>query len=336
MPARTVVIERLTKMREHGRSGLYVGGVRPDRPGRAGRRGLDSVGHAVVVWSPQVSMSESRHAGHLAAPRPASSFRASYNLAVNLVRRYRGRPGPRHPRPVLRHSSSTRRPSPRPVPAPGPGALRCSSASATSTSTRWRLTARRRPGGRGSTTSPTSSWPRRWPRGSSTDSTRPSSPPWSPRCTFEARAGRRRPEPSPPKRRPPALATPWRSVGERLRATRSTSADLPRTRAPDLGFADVAWRWARGERLDAVLERAELAPGDFVRNAKQLIDLLRQLAVVAPDPDGGFGPACGDRSCSAAWWRPRPARARLHDDLDPTCRCRAPRPPPPGRRSRAP
>jgi len=33
-----------------------------------------------------------------------------------------------------------------------------------------------------------------------------------------------------------------------------------------------------------VLERAELAPGDFVRNAKQLIDLLRQLAVVAPDP----------------------------------------------------
>jgi hypothetical protein len=27
-----------------------------------------------------------------------------------------------------------------------------------------------------------------------------------------------------------------------------------------------------------------LAPGDFVRNAKQLVDLLRQLATVAPDP----------------------------------------------------
>ena len=25
-------------------------------------------------------------------------------------------------------------------------------------------------------------------------------------------------------------------------------------------------------------------PGDFVRNVKQLVDLLRQLAVVAPDP----------------------------------------------------
>ena len=53
---------------------------------------------------------------------------------------------------------------------------------------------------------------------------------------------------------------------------------------PDLGFAEVAWRWARGERLARVLERAELAPGDFVRNAKQLVDLLRQLATVAPDP----------------------------------------------------
>ena len=51
---------------------------------------------------------------------------------------------------------------------------------------------------------------------------------------------------------------------------------------PDDGFAEVAWRWARGQRLDRVLERAELAPGDFVRNVKQLIDLLRQLAVVAP------------------------------------------------------
>jgi ATP-dependent RNA helicase HelY len=57
---------------------------------------------------------------------------------------------------------------------------------------------------------------------------------------------------------------------------------LPRTRPPEHGFAEVAWRWARGQRLEDVLERAEMSPGDFVRNAKQLIDLLRQLAVVAP------------------------------------------------------
>jgi ATP-dependent RNA helicase HelY len=68
-------------------------------------------------------------------------------------------------------------------------------------------------------------------------------------------------------------------VAERLRAEEESS-QLPPTRAPDAGFSDVAWRWARGQRLEHVLERAELAPGDFVRNIKQLIDLLRQLAVV--------------------------------------------------------
>jgi ATP-dependent RNA helicase HelY len=70
-------------------------------------------------------------------------------------------------------------------------------------------------------------------------------------------------------------------VAESLRAEEAAS-NLPRTRAPDDGFSDVASRWARGQRLEHVLERAELAPGDFVRNVKQLIDLLRQLALVGP------------------------------------------------------
>ncbi|HLI57930.1 MAG TPA: DEAD/DEAH box helicase, partial [Actinomycetota bacterium] len=51
MQARTVVIERLTKMRQHGRANL-TSGEYAQLTGRAGRRGLDSVGHAVVVWSP--------------------------------------------------------------------------------------------------------------------------------------------------------------------------------------------------------------------------------------------------------------------------------------------
>ena len=87
MPARSVVIERLTKMREHGRSGL-TSGEYAQLTGRAGRRGLDSVGHAVVVWTPQVSISELATLATSPAPALTSSFRASYNLAVNLVRRY--------------------------------------------------------------------------------------------------------------------------------------------------------------------------------------------------------------------------------------------------------
>ncbi|MGA2037524.1 MAG: DEAD/DEAH box helicase, partial [Acidimicrobiales bacterium] len=51
MPARTVVIERLSKVREHGRAGL-TSGEYAQLTGRAGRRGLDSVGHAVTLWTP--------------------------------------------------------------------------------------------------------------------------------------------------------------------------------------------------------------------------------------------------------------------------------------------
>ncbi len=69
MPARTVVIERLTKIREHGRSGLSSGEY-AQMTGRAGRRGLDSVGHAVVVWSPQVSMAAVAALATSAAARP--------------------------------------------------------------------------------------------------------------------------------------------------------------------------------------------------------------------------------------------------------------------------
>jgi ATP-dependent RNA helicase HelY len=54
-------------------------------------------------------------------------------------------------------------------------------------------------------------------------------------------------------------------------------------REPDLGFAWLAWRWANGHALDAVLADTALAPGDFVRWTKQLIDLLDQIAEAAGD-----------------------------------------------------
>jgi ATP-dependent RNA helicase HelY len=54
-------------------------------------------------------------------------------------------------------------------------------------------------------------------------------------------------------------------------------------REPDLGFAWLAWRWASGHSLDAVLLDSTLAPGDFVRWVKQLIDLLDQISIAAAD-----------------------------------------------------
>ena len=88
MPARTVVIERFTKFRGSDTAAL-TSGEYAQLTGRAGRRGIDTVGHAVVLWSPATTF------GTVAAPlrpRPPdlrSSFRPTYNLAVNLVRRCR-------------------------------------------------------------------------------------------------------------------------------------------------------------------------------------------------------------------------------------------------------
>jgi ATP-dependent RNA helicase HelY len=65
----------------------------------------------------------------------------------------------------------------------------------------------------------------------------------------------------------------WRALEERERAHRLTPA-----REPDLRFAWATYRWASGSALDAVLRDADLAPGDFVRWTKQVVDLLGQLS----------------------------------------------------------
>jgi ATP-dependent RNA helicase HelY len=54
-------------------------------------------------------------------------------------------------------------------------------------------------------------------------------------------------------------------------------AGLPRTRRPDPGFVGLAHAWAAGEDLAEVISDEEISGGDFVRNIKQLIDLIRQL-----------------------------------------------------------
>jgi ATP-dependent RNA helicase HelY len=56
-------------------------------------------------------------------------------------------------------------------------------------------------------------------------------------------------------------------------------------REPDLGFAWAAYRWAGGATLEDVLDDVDLAPGDFVRWVKQVLDLAEQIADAAgPTP----------------------------------------------------
>ncbi len=84
MPARTVVIERLDKWNGEAHADLTAGEY-TQLTGRAGRRGIDVEGHAVVLWQPGVDPAA---VAGLAGTRTyplTSSFAPSYNMAVNLV-----------------------------------------------------------------------------------------------------------------------------------------------------------------------------------------------------------------------------------------------------------
>jgi ATP-dependent RNA helicase HelY len=87
MPARTVVLEKLTKWNGEGHVSITPGEY-TQLTGRAGRRGIDIEGNAVVLWSPTV---DSATAAGLASTRTyplRSSFTPSYNMSINLIARF--------------------------------------------------------------------------------------------------------------------------------------------------------------------------------------------------------------------------------------------------------
>ena len=86
MPARTVVLEKLDKWNGEAHVALTPGEY-TQLTGRAGRRGIDVEGHAVVLWQPGIDPGA---VAGLAGTRTYplnSSFRPSYNMAVNLTAR---------------------------------------------------------------------------------------------------------------------------------------------------------------------------------------------------------------------------------------------------------
>jgi len=87
MPARTVVLEKLVKFNGEQHMPLTPGEY-TQLTGRAGRRGIDVEGHAVVIWNPQESTAEPAEIAGLASTRTfplRSSFAPSYNMTINLV-----------------------------------------------------------------------------------------------------------------------------------------------------------------------------------------------------------------------------------------------------------
>ena len=87
MPARTVLLEKLSKWNGEAHVPITPGEY-TQLTGRAGRRGIDIEGNAVVTWSPTV---DSASAAGLAATRTyplRSSFSPTYNMSINLLERY--------------------------------------------------------------------------------------------------------------------------------------------------------------------------------------------------------------------------------------------------------
>ena len=276
MPARTVVVERFAKFRGSETSPLTSGEYQ-QLTGRAGRRGIDTVGHAMILYSAATTFTT---VARIAAARPPdlrSSFHPTYNLAVNLVRRW----SEEEAHDLLRSSYGQWQASSGSVSLPAQLDRRLAVLGSRGYVDGWRLTdtgaalaaiyhecdllvAEGLGQGLFDGLSPA--------RLAGVVSG----------LTFEAR--RREDEPPLPRDRISAerLAA-LAELAQGLRAEERRHG-LPRTRRPDPGLARSVTRWAEGGLLSSVLADCEVAPGDFVRNVRQLIDLLRQLAQVAPSP----------------------------------------------------
>ena len=102
MPARTVVLERLVKFNGEQHMPLTPGEY-TQLTGRAGRRGIDVEGHAVVLWTPHEESADPAEIAGLASTRTfplRSSFAPTYNMTINLVQQM----GPQQAHQLLERS----------------------------------------------------------------------------------------------------------------------------------------------------------------------------------------------------------------------------------------
>lgn len=86
MPAKSVTIEQLDKFDGESRVPLTPGEY-TQLTGRAGRRGIDTVGHAIIVWEHRQNLDLISGLASKRSRPLRSSFRPTYNMAVNLLHR---------------------------------------------------------------------------------------------------------------------------------------------------------------------------------------------------------------------------------------------------------
>jgi superfamily II RNA helicase len=311
MPARSVVIERFTKYGGAGRATL-TSGEYLQLTGRAGRRGLDEEGHAIVLWSPETTFTEAARVAAAPPPDLRSAFRPTYNLAVNLASRF-----DREAANDVLHRSFAQWQAHRPDLLSRQLGHRVAVLEELGYMDHWDLTpaghrlARiyhesdllvaealdtdllegAEPAVLAGVLSAVVFEPRRARRIGGAHAQRPG-----------AQKGRRRPDRrSQPTRQPlqdrlgEKRTNDLRrrcdllvEMGERVRLVEELHG-APRTRQPSPGLATAITSWARGASFGTALGVAardvgELAPGDFVRTVKSVADLVQQVTYGAVDP----------------------------------------------------
>jgi superfamily II RNA helicase len=298
MPARSVVIERFTKYGGAGRATL-TSGEYLQLTGRAGRRGHDDEGHAVVVWSTETAFAEAARVAAAPPPDLRSSFRPTYNLAVNLASRFDRERADE----VLRRSFAQ---------------WQARRADLLTVQLSHRVAVLEKLGYLdGWSLTPAGHQLSRIYHESDlliaealADELLTGADPSVlaavvSAVVFEPRRARRAGRgvsPRRPRRKSPLAdrlgekrltELQWRCaalehVAERIRSVEEVH-HVPRTRQPSSGLATAVASWARGASFETALAVAardvgDLAPGDFVRTVKSVADVVQQLAHVATDP----------------------------------------------------
>ncbi|MHB1712776.1 MAG: DEAD/DEAH box helicase, partial [Acidimicrobiales bacterium] len=274
MPARTVVVERFSKFRGHDSSSLTAGEYQ-QMTGRAGRRGIDTVGHAVILWSQSTSFASVAAIASARPPDLTSSFHPTYNLAVNLVRRW----SKAEARGLLAASYGQWQAPPGSVSLPVQLDRRLTILESRGYIDGWRVT----DAGHllAGIYHESDLLVAEALRAGLLDGLEPALLAGVVSgFTYEAR--RLEMEYHAPRQpRVVECLTLLDALAGDLR-TEEQGNGLKRTRRPHSGLARSVVSWARGGLLSSVLQECDVAPGDFVRNIRQLIDLIRQIANLGP------------------------------------------------------
>ena len=294
MPARSVVLEKLVKYNGESHADITAGEF-TQLTGRAGRRGIDVEGHAIVSWQPGL---DPRAVAGLASRRTyplRSSFQPTYNMAVNMVATV----GRDSARTLLEQSFAQYQ---------------------ADAAIRRRL--RRVEGTERAARKRTNTIAVRFDRicsvleslgyladggQSVTEAGRmltrlyceadlvaaeairagvfeglnpPSLAAVASSLVYDSRPGdgaRLRMPDRASEKAQSALRGLWRDLGLTERDHR-----LPGSPEPNIAFAEPIFRWASGWALADVLDYSGLTAGDFVRGARQVVDFLGQLAAASP------------------------------------------------------